>query len=323
MSTPTDQHLPDSDAFKDSPSPQYRRTGYLYAVGSALASAAATVVGKWNLASISPFLMNSLIFTVASIALVAAAIPIYGVSALRTIPRSGWKWLWLFALTSMLSVLAFWSGVQLMDPSLAAFLNRAEVPVAIIFGVIFLKERFTWWETIGALVSIAGIVIMRLNLRVEYSLGFWLVLGGALLFGFAEFCSKNALKSIPPLLLTAVRNVLMCAMYWIIFAAVSRNWEGLDQVWYGVIALGFLGPLLTRLLYLAGLKRMALSKAAVISQAQPVFVLIIALLAFGQLPTFRELVGGIMIAFGCLLMVLRRLNQALLKGMTPSRPIGS
>lgn len=279
-------------------------TGYVYSVGSAIASAMATVVGKWNLESISAFLMNTLIFSVASIVLIPFALRAGGLRQLVTIPRVGWKWLLLFALTSVISVLAFWSGVQRMDPSLAAFLNRAEVPVAIVLGILFLKERLTVWESIGAVLSVAGIVLMRVNLRVEYTTGFWLVLSGALLFGFAEFCSKQALKTIPPLLLTSIRNLIMCALYWVIFAAVSREFTGLDKVWPGVLALGILGPLLTRLLYLAGLKRMPLSRAAVISQSQPVFVLLLALLVFGQLPTFREMVGGILITAGCTLMVV-------------------
>lgn len=279
-------------------------TGYMFSVGSAIASAMATVVGKWNLESISAFLMNTLIFSVASLVLIPFALRAGGIRLIGTIPRAGWKWLLLFASTSVISVLAFWSGVQRMDPSLAAFLNRAEVPVAIALGILFLKERLTVWETIGALLSIAGIVLMRMNLRVEYTTGFWLVLSGALLFGFAEFCSKQALKTIPPLLLTAIRNLVMCALYWVIFAAVSREFAGLGEVWPGVIALGILGPLLTRLLYLAGLKRMPLSRAAVISQSQPVFVLLLALLVFGQLPTFREMVGGILITAGCTLMVV-------------------
>jgi drug/metabolite transporter (DMT)-like permease len=283
-----------------------RKSGYLFAVSSALASAVATVVGKWNLESISPFLMNSLIFSVASVILIPFAVKAGGLRTTRTISKSGWKWLLLFASTSMVSVLAFWSGVQRMDPTLAAFLNRAEVPVAIILGVLFLRERFTIWETIGTLISIGGIVVMRLSLRVEYSVGFWLVLSGALLFGYAEYCSKRALAYVEPLLLTTIRNLIMCALYWAVFVSVRADFAGLERVWPGVIALGLLGPLLTRLLYLEGLKRMALSKAAVISQSQPVFVLVIAFAAFSQLPTLRETTGGLLILAGCILMIVAR-----------------
>lgn len=258
--------------------------------------------------SISPLLQNTMIFTIASTLLLALAVRMRGAKTVLSIPRSGWLWVTAFSLASWLSVLAFWSGVQKMDPSLAAFLTRAEVPVAILLGMIFLREKFSRAEILGALLSIGGIVVMRLTLRVEYSTGFWLVLAGALLFGFAEFCSKLALRTVNPLALTAIRNTLMCLLYWVVFVAVEGQFSGLDEVWVGVIALGILGPLLTRLLYVIALERMPLSKLAIITQSQPVFVVLIALIAFGQLPTLREYVGGILILSGVLIMVVSRLK---------------
>lgn len=288
------------------PADKRERTGYIYGTGSALSSAGATVVGKWNLLSIAPLLMNCLIFSIASSILLVAAMARGGWKKLRALSRPGWFWLAVFSMTSWLSVLAFWSGVQKMDPSLAAFLTRAEVPVAILCGVIFLGERFSRMETVGALLSIVGIIVMRITLRAEYTTGFWYVLLGSLLFGFAEFTSKLALRHIEPLTLVAVRNTVMCCFYWLAWYISGVGFTGLEHVWVGVIAVGFLGPLGTRFTYVVALDRMPLSKLAVISQLQPVFVVVIALLAFGQLPTFREYLGAILISSGVLILVLGR-----------------
>jgi uncharacterized membrane protein len=280
-----------------------KNIGFALAVVSSIGSGLATVVGKWNLQAISPLLMNSLIFSVATVLLSGALLPIKGIKQVFTLTRRGWFWLGLFSGSSWLAVWAYWAGIQRMDPSLAAFLNRTEVLIAIFLGIIFLKERFSRAETLGALLSIAGIVTMRVTLRVEYSSGFWLVLLGSLFFGVTEFISKIAVRHVEPIVLTYIRNMFLAAAYWIVFLAGGYGYEGLSEVWPGVLALGFLGPILSRMMYLLALKRLELSKVAVISQSQPVFVIVIALLALGQLPTFRETIGGIFLTLGCLIMI--------------------
>jgi len=283
-----------------------RRAGYTFALTSALGSGLATVVGKWNMEYIPPLLMNSIMFTVATIIITSVVLPIRGTGGLFSLSRQGWKWLGLFTASSWCAVWTFWAGVQRMDPSLAAFLNRSEVPIAIALGIIFLKERLTRLEILGMILSLAGIVIMRLTLRVEYSSGFWLVLLGSVFFGLTEFISKVAVRHVDPVVLTYIRNGFLAILFWIAFISSGQSYDGLETVWPGVIAVGFLGPIMARMAYLMALKRISLFRVAVISQIQPVFVILIALFVLGQLPTFREITGGICLIAGCLLMIAAR-----------------
>ncbi|MBD3333382.1 EamA family transporter [candidate division GN15 bacterium] len=283
-----------------------RRTGYVIALISAAGTGVATVLGKWNLEHLSPLAMNCLIFSTATIIMTIFWLPTKGVRRTFTQSRQGWLWLSLFAVTSALAVWAFWAGVQQMDPSLAAFLNRAEVPLAILTGMIFLRERFTRGEIVGTLVALAGIVIMRATLRVEYSLGFYLVLLGAFFFALTEFLSKIALRHVPATSLAYIRNMFMAVMYWLAFWVGDHSLEGLEHIWPGVIALGFMGPVFNRITYLLALERLELSKVAVIGQMQPVFTVIVAFLTLGLLPTVRETAGGVCLVIGCVLMVLYR-----------------
>ena len=281
-------------------------TGYLFALTSAVGSGLATVIGKWNLESIPVLLMNSIVFTVATAALSVGWLPFVGVKKAFCLSRQGWRWVMLFTVTSVLAVWAFWAGVKRMDPTLAAFLNRAEVPIVILMGILFLRERFTRYETLGLGLSLVGIVTMKLTLRWEYSLGFWYVLLGAVLFGLTEFVSKIAVRHVPPVTLAYLRNMLLAVIYWLMFMAGGDSCQGLEKVWPGVLALGLIGPIMARMMYLLALKRMDLSKVAVISQSQPVYVVLISLLALGQLPTVRETFGGVFLVVGCVLMIFGR-----------------
>ena len=280
--------------------------GYVFAGGSAVASALTTVLGKWNLRAISPVLLNCLIFSVASVVLTVVVLLRRDKRRIVRHSREGWLWVGLFSTSSVVALWFFWAGVQQMDPSLAAFLNRTEVLLAILFGVILLHERFTKNEAIGAALSVTGIIVMRATLRMEYSLGFWYVLIGAVLFALAELFSKLAVRFAEPFVVTYLRSLFVAVVFWIIVIAKGANFQGLDQVWPGVLALGFVGPVAARMTYLVALKHLDLSKVAVIGQTQPVFVLLLAFFALGQLPTVRETVGGLLLLSGCVIMVIAR-----------------
>ncbi len=283
-----------------------RRAGYILAITSSIASGVSIVIGKWNLAAISPLLMSSIIFSVASVVMGGALLSVKGVRNVFTLTKEGWFWLVIFSVGSWLAIWAYWAGIQRMDPSLAAFLSRSEVLVAIVFGMVLLRERFTRLELIGAILSIAGTVIMRVTLRAEYTTGFSLVLIGSLIFGTMEFVSKIAVRHVDPVILTFIRNTLVALLFWATLSATGISFDGLGDVWPGVIALSITAPIMARALYLLALKRLELSKVAVISQSQPIYVILISLLALGQLPTLREASGGIFIVIGCLFLVVSR-----------------
>lgn len=294
------------------PSNHSPRSGYIIALVSSFGAGAGTVIGKWNLESISPLLMNATVFSIGTLMLSAWIFPRNGFKNAFRLSRRGWFWLAMFSLSSWVAVMTYWSGVQKMDPTLASFLNRSQVLVAIFLGIFFLRERFRTIETVGAILSITGIVIMRLTLRGEYSAGFWLVLVGSLFFGITEFVSKIAVRHVEPSILTYLRNALLAVSYWVVFFTTDLTFDGLDQVWIGVIGLGFFGPILSRMLYVMALQRLDLSKTAVISQSQPIWVILIALFFLNQLPTIREVVGGVFLLFGCVLMIAGQWRPALL-----------
>ena len=283
--------------------------GYLLALLAAVGTAAATIVGKWNLYHVTPTAMNACIFTVAAV--------LFTLTSFRgnrpgraSLTRTGWQLTGLFSLFSMAGIWFFWAGIQGMDPTLAAFLNRVEVIIAILLAVIFLRERFNVSEGFGALLSIAGIVIMRLTLRLEFTQGFWLVLTGALFSGINEFIAKHVVRHGPIQSIMWVRSTAMAVGFWILFLLRGESLAGLSTVWPGILALGFLGPVFARVAYMHALRRIPLSRAAVVVQAYPVFVLVLALAAFGQIPSLRELAGGLFIAAGCVVMILTRSSSA-------------
>jgi len=277
--------------------------GYGLAFASAFFSAVATVLGKWNLQYVSVLAMNGMIFTIATIVFSIIVVPRRGLAGSFRMSKQGWLWTILFAVTSWLAIWLFWLGVHEMDPSLASLLNRSEVLVAILLGVVFLKERFSRRESIGTLLALAGIIVMRLTLRFEYSDGFLFVLVGSVFFGITEFVSKIAVRHVDPTMLAFVRNSILALMYWVTALAYKADFSMERGSWIGIIALGLIGPVAARWIYLLALKRLDLSKVAISSQIQPAYVLLLAALFLGVIPTIRESVGGVLLLAGSLMLV--------------------
>jgi drug/metabolite transporter (DMT)-like permease len=280
--------------------------GYLFAGLSAVTGAVLIVTGKFVLYTISPLALNAIIFPVGAVVLGLAMIPGKRWKRIGKMDRKGWGWTMAFSLLACVAIWAHWAGIKMMDPTLASFLNRSETLVTISLGIGLLGERFTRGEALGGFLVLGGIVLMRFTLRAEYSTGFWVVLFSAVCFGTAEFFAKIAVRYVDPLTIAFLRTVTTSVFFWIMVSAVGTSFEGAGSVWWALIILVFAGPVLVRPIYLYALKHLEVSKVALISQSQPVFVGILALVALSQLPAPREIAGGLLVIGGCFLIILGR-----------------
>jgi drug/metabolite transporter (DMT)-like permease len=280
--------------------------GYFYASLSAMMAAVLIVTGKWTLYAISPLALNALVFPMGVVLLAPTVLYRKRWKLILAMDGRAWKWTLAFSVLACVAIWAYWIGVKMMDPTLASFLNRFETLVTISLGIAFLTERFTRGEGIGAFLVLGGIVLMRFTFRAEYSLGFWVVLFSAICFGTAEFFAKIAVRYVDPLTISFIRNVVTSVLFWIAVPITGTSFVGAPSVWWGVVIIAFTGPILTRPLYLFALKNLEVSKVAVIQQSQPLFVAVLALVALSQTPAPREIVGGLFVIGGCLLIILSR-----------------
>jgi len=280
--------------------------GYLFSGMSAVFASVAIVAGKWTLQGISPLALNALVFPIGAIVLGLCVIPQKRWKRIFALNGKAWVWTLTFTVLAFAAIWTYWIGIKMMDPTLASLLNRTETLVTILLGIVILGERFSRGEALGAILALAGIVLMKFTLRVEYSTGFWVVVFSAVCFGTAEFIAKIAVRYVDPLTLSFVRNLVSAVMFWVAVAFVGTSFTGVGSVFWGVIIIAIMGPILTRPIYLVALKHIEVSKVALINQSQPVFVAIMAILALKQTPALREIIGGVFVIGGCLLIILSR-----------------
>ena len=278
--------------------------GYAFVVASACLTGAIYTLGKVVLVAISPVLLIAWIFSIAAVLLgVWSAVSGQWRGILRCTGKD-WFLILAFSAFSIAALQTMWTGVKYLDPTVASFIGRLQTLVTIFLGVLFLKERFRTLEAIGGLVLVIGIVIIRISFDVSLSLWFWIMAASGVFFGVTEIFAKQAVRTIHPITLNFVRNSII-AISFMIFVLLRKNESLFDlgRFWPHVVAIGVIGPLLSRSCFLFALKYIDVSKAVLINQLQPLFVYAIAFTALGLMPSLREWMGGLLILGGCIALI--------------------
>lgn len=260
-------------------------------------------LGKVVLEEITPVHMIGLIFSVSVLPLAGWSIANGEWRQFRNCTRRDWLYIIAFSLTSIAALLAMWTGIEHLDPTVASFIGRLQTLVAVFLGILFLRERFHLSEFVGGLIVIVGIVIIRISFDVSLSLWFWVMVVSAFFFGVTEVYAKLSVRSLAPVPLNLVRNGIIAIFFlvWTWFSEASIF--NLGRLWPYIIALSLGGPVGSRLCFLFALKYIDVSKAVLVNQMQPLFVSAIAFTFIGTIPTLQEWIGGVLVLGGCVVLM--------------------
>ena len=275
---------------------------------SALLSGTNYVLGKVVLAQLSPEHLVALIFSLAAL--------IQGAWMLQTgqwrnvvrCSAKAWAYVILFSALSVGALWTLWAGVKHLDPSVAAFISRLQTLVTVFLGIWLLSERFRILEAVGGLIVISGVAILYVSEGVQVSFWFWVMVSSGILWGVTEVVAKVALRHIDATPLSFIRTTLVAIFYLLFMAVQGTPLLNLGKLWWGILGIALMGPTLARWFYLFALKRLAVSKAALVNQIQPLFVSLIAFTFLGTVPGLREWMGGLLILTGCVVMIVGHRN---------------
>jgi transporter family protein len=83
-----------------------------------------------------------------------------GANTINTLTKTNWIFLCLSGIATGLSWIFYFKALQLGKVSQVAPVDKLSVALAIIFAVIFLKEALTVKAAIGAMLIIAGTIVL-------------------------------------------------------------------------------------------------------------------------------------------------------------------
>jgi len=274
--------------------------GFLYSLGGALLISTNFITAKYGLEGFNPETF-SLVWTCAA-AIYSFGIVVVGrVSRDQIFPMPSMKAMLALGTATGIGMILAWNGLARLDPAFASFLWRFLPVLAIISGVLFLKERLSKKE-----VFIMGIMLFGGLWGV---VGRWESVGSGVIFTILAgltgavqlLIAKSRIYQVHPNVLVAYRVgigavVIAC---WV-FATGAANFAVEVRYWYVTLLGAFLGPCASFLFTFRAYRYWTLSQSSIILTAQPLLVLPLAYAFLGTLPTHRELVGGCIILVGAL-----------------------
>jgi len=219
------------------------------------------------------------------------------------IPRRLLPLVILMGIFEVAATFLFFYTIRLMNPALASFYGNISIVITVALGIIFLGERFTVLEGIGGAILVMGVALMTYNSGRLIFIGFLLIVFFSLLFSINTVLIKVSLKDVYPVAFSAYRTFLLflsvSVIYFFQTAHTLPSFLTLLEIAMGA----FLGPFLGVLLLFTGLQYLEASKASLVRATNPLMVLIGSYLWLRQVPTLKQIIGGLITLAGIELLL--------------------
>ena len=133
---------------------------YVFALLSALFAALTAIFAKLGVKDVNPDLATAIRTVVILIVAWMIVLVRGGMDSISTLSRTNWIFLTLSGLATGLSWVFYFKALQVGKVSQVAPVDKLSVALAIILSVVFLKEALTFKMAIGALLIIAGTLVL-------------------------------------------------------------------------------------------------------------------------------------------------------------------
>jgi len=210
----------------------------------------------------------------------------------------------LLAVAGFLVMQAPWAAATAGDVPGMLWALLAAVTFGIMLVVLAVIFRRVRWVVIP-LVTCSATVLVMLGLLGALD---WRMTA-ATTFGIMLVVLRHSIAHVDPLAVNALRLWLAVALLacWPGAAAGALAMDA--TTWLLAAAAGLAGPTVSRLMLMAAVRRFSATQTKLTTLVSPLCALGLGLLAFGTMPTARELLGGTVILLGVAMPLLPHLRR--------------
>lgn len=206
-------------------------------------------------------------------------------------------------------------ALQLMGASRTGITASLYSPFVILLSVLFLGERLGWFQMVGFVMVLAGILLVNWRQGQQEidsrALRQGLAWGVAAVFLMAVgiVMVKEVLET-EPFFWTVLIRLSAGIAGMLIFAWLRGSWRSTlrhirqPQPWRWIIIASVLGTYVSMLLWMAGYKLTSASVASVLNESASAFIVLFAFLLLGEPLSRRKLAGLGLTLAGVVVMVL-------------------
>jgi len=258
---------------------------------------------KAGLNEFPPLFLMGLRFSLASLTLVWFV----------PIPRGQLKQIfWISFVGSTLQYGMTFTGLSMLDASLAIIIIHQEVPFSVLLAAIVLKDKPGSQRILGMLISFAGIVLIAGQPSLSGKLpAILLTAAGAMMWAVRQVMVKRLENPPSGFALTAWIGVFSGPQMIIgSFIIEESQLESMAQAsWIGWGVILYLALIMTVLgygIWYHVLSRNPVSKVMPVMLLLPVFTIASSMLFLEEQPTLTILTGGIVVIGGVFLIVMTK-----------------
>jgi drug/metabolite transporter (DMT)-like permease len=193
----------------------------------------------------------------------------------------------------------FFKSLNIVGAGLSQIVSLAYSPFVILFTFVFLGERLTAWDLLGAVLILCGILLTSSNTpghgltKHEYRVGIGLATLSVAMNALGITIAKPVLNHSPVLWAATVRllgGIVSLATLTAFSPRHRRLWKTLrpSRSWTVAVPAATLGAYVAMMVWIAGMKFTQASTAAILNQTSAVFVLPIAALVLHEPITARK-----------------------------------
>jgi drug/metabolite transporter (DMT)-like permease len=197
-----------------------------------------------------------------------------------------------------------YEAIAFIDPGTASLLSQTSVLFSLGFGILWLRDRLNPQQIAGALLALIGVFTITFEPGDYLRLGALLVVGSALMYAFHAALTKRYSERIGLVDFFFFRLLFTTAVLFTIAAGRGTLTWPTRQAWRLILLVGSVDVVLSRTLYYLALRRLTMSLHTIALTLSPIAAITWALLLFGSLPTLQQLLGGVAVLAGVLIVSL-------------------
>ena len=208
-------------------------------------------------------------------------------------------------------------GIDETSASIGGIL-MATMPIhVVVLSVAFRLEKPRLKSFLGVLLTIVGLVLITLASH-QPEVAQKTTLKGIIFVVLAEFgyainttFLKIYMKRYPPLQLTGLSMSVSVFIYLILYFQDMKDIvisEVNPIAWFCALYSGLVAFLLANILWNYAVKHIGSTKVSIYGNLPPVMVIILSAIIFNDLLSFTQLIGGVIILIGVVLVQMRKKN---------------
>jgi len=190
---------------------------------------------------------------------------------------------------------AFFKSIQVATVAIG-LLIFSTFPVFVTFlEPYFFKEKIKVQDIVIAIITLLGIVLVVPKFQIGNNLTEGVLWGILCSFTYAilSMLNRKYVKEYSSIVIAFYEQVVATFVLIPFLFLIKPTFKSMDIVL--LILLGVVFTAISHSLFINGLKNVKTQTAGIISSLEPVYGVIFALLIIGEVPTLREVLGGIII----------------------------